>query len=254
MLNIQYMSDLHLEFYDKDTICKLLEIIKPVAEICVLAGDIGYPFDETYEIFISGMAKKFSHVFLIHGNHEYYQCGTNQGKTRDEILHRTYQIINRNNLTNLHFLHNSHYDIGQYRFVGSVLWSEIRDERYLSNRYDQVYDFSLEEMNEMHYTNRDYIRSVIAESKAEQKRIIMITHHVPSYQLNHPKYANRSKYFQCFSSHSDDLIVEPVVCWIFGHTHSTMEKYINNIYCCANPLGYPSENMNVNLEKIVQVY
>ncbi len=250
---IQYMSDLHLEFYDESTIIEVLNHIVPIASICVLAGDIGYPFDTTYELFIRGISEKFEHVFLIHGNHEYYQCGSNKGKTRKEILLKTLEIVDRIESRNVHFLNNSHYDIGEYRFVGSVLWSEIRDPRYLSNDYSKVYRFSLKEMNRMHYHNQSYISSAINQSIIDGKKIVMISHHVPSYKLNHPKYKNKSEYFQCFSSHSDFLIVHPVVCWIFGHTHSIMEKYINNVYCAANPIGYPGENMNLTFDKCIRI-
>ncbi len=252
-LTIQYMSDLHLEFYDADTIYSILEHIKPQTNICVLAGDIGYPFDLTYEIFLCGMSTKFEHIFLIHGNHEYYQCGNNQGRTREEILHQTWNILNRNNLSNIHFLHNSYYDLGEYRIIGSVLWSEIKDPRYLSNRYDQVYDFSLNEMNRMHFINKNFINEALYESIKDNKKVVMITHHVPSYQLNHESYADRAKYFQCFSSHCDDLITDPVKVWIFGHTHMQIEKKVNGIMCVANPAGYPSENIVIDLHKTICV-
>jgi predicted phosphohydrolase len=250
---IQYMSDLHLEFYDEKTVIEILNRIEPMCNICVLAGDIGYPFLETYELFLRGISSKFTHVFLIHGNHEYYQCGKNAGKSKEEIIFRTLYILRVNNLSNVHFLDNSYYDLGNLRFVGSTLWSNISDPRYLSNRYDVVYDFSLEQMNQMHYDNREYIKSIIDDSRAENKKIIMITHYLPSHKLNHPKYADRSKYFQCFASHSDDLIKKPIVCWIFGHTHMGMEKYINGVFCAANPIGYPGENMRLSFDKCVLI-
>lgn len=252
-LTIQYMSDLHLEFYDTDTIYSFLDYIQPLSNICVLAGDIGYPFDLTYEIFLCGMSTKFEHIFLIHGNHEYYQCGNNTGKTRDEILHQTWKVLNKNNLSNIHFLDNSYYDLGEYRFVGSILWSEIKDRRYLSNRYDQVYDFSIDEMNKMHQINKKFISLALQESLQDNKKVVMITHHIPSYKLNHPSYADRSKYFQCFSSHCDYLITSPVKAWIFGHTHKQIEKYINGIICASNPAGYPDENKVIDLHKTIYV-
>lgn len=252
-LTIQYMSDLHLEFYGIDTIYSLLDYIQPLSNICVLAGDIGYPFDFTYELFLRGMATKFEHIFLIHGNHEYYQCGNNTGKTRNEILHQTWKILNRNNLSNIHFLHNSYYDLGEYRFIGSTLWSRIKDPRYLSNNYDEVYEFSIDEMNQMHSNNINFISLTLEESIKDNKKVVMITHHIPSYQLNHPSYADRAKYFQCFSSHCDHLIINPVRAWIFGHTHMQIEKNINGIMCVANPVGYPDENKIIDLDKTIHV-
>ena len=45
---IQYISDIHLEFYNLSKIIKLI----PSAPILCLAGDIGNPLLENYEIFL----------------------------------------------------------------------------------------------------------------------------------------------------------------------------------------------------------
>ena len=141
-LKFQYFSDLHLEFHDSNTFSDVLRKIQPKAEICVLAGDIGYPFQENYTIFLKHMNDLFKHVFLIHGNHEYYQLKENKGKSMTEIFDRTNSIIKDNNLKNIHFLYNSHYDLDGYRFYGTVLWTKISDPRYLINDEAQIEEFS----------------------------------------------------------------------------------------------------------------
>ncbi len=252
-MRIQYISDIHLEFYDEKETIRLLRNIEPQTNICVLAGDIGYPFQRTYKIFLCGMSKKFEHIFLIHGNHEYYQFSENRNKTMKEIYDKTNRIIEKNNLQNIHFLHNSNYDLDEYRFIGSILWTKIEDPNYLSNDYNKIYEASIDELNEMHENNKIYINGAIEEANNLNKKVIMITHHLPSYKLNHPKYARYYRYHQCFSSHSDNLIRDPVKLWIFGHTHSNIEMNINNIPCVCNPLGYPDENNDIDLNKIIEI-
>jgi predicted MPP superfamily phosphohydrolase len=252
-LKIQYFSDLHLEFYDLTKLVRLVHWIKPKSNICVLAGDIGYPFKQNYASFLISMNKKFEHSFLILGNHEFYQFKENKDKTISQIIEQTEKIIKDENLTNIHFLNNSHYDLGEYRFIGSTLWSHIYDDRYLSNDYNSVYEFTIEKLNEMHKEHKEYLKNAIEQGKNENKKIIVITHHLPSFLLNHPKYAKYYNFHQCFSSHCDDLINEPVKAWFFGHTHTQIDMKINNIPCIANPIGYPGENKDIDFHKIIEI-
>ncbi len=254
-LKIHYLSDIHLEFYDLTKVPRLLQQIVPQSPICVLAGDIGYPFQNTYEAFLRGIHSKFEHIFLIHGNHEYYQLKDNKGKSNEEILQKTHEIIETHNLHKIHFLHNSHYDLPNtnFRFIGSILWSKIEDKRYLSNDYDLIYQNSVDELNVTHQLCKEYLQNALLEARNQNKKVIMITHHLPSFKLNHIKYAKYMNYHQCFSSHCDDLINDPVKLWIFGHTHMDINMEINKILCVANPIGYKGEKLNPNFNEVVEV-
>jgi len=61
---LQFSSDIHLERgYKRDII--------PIKPYLVLAGDIGYPNQDSYKQFLLGMSHKFDKVFVISGNHEF---------------------------------------------------------------------------------------------------------------------------------------------------------------------------------------
>ncbi len=257
-MKIHYLSDLHLEFYDLTKVPRILQQIVPQSPICVLAGDIGYPFQKTYEAFLRGINTKFEHVFLIHGNHEYYKLKENSGKSMDEIVQRTQEIISTHELNNIHFLNNTHYDLGEHRFIGSTLWSHISNPRFLSNDFRVMYDseeVAIEELNGRHLVCKEYLRSELIRAKEESKKVIVITHHLPSFRLNHMKYARFLNYHQCFSSHSDDLAKDPVCLWIFGHTHMDIQMRIGeeDVLCVANPIGYKGERVNPNFNASVEI-
>jgi hypothetical protein len=96
-LRIQVMSDLHLEFPlapDRfpqvrvfsccAVFTSLLQVLQetygvegddlPVLGHCLaLLGDIGYPAKEGYAEFVLAQAKRFDHVFIVAGNHEFYR-------------------------------------------------------------------------------------------------------------------------------------------------------------------------------------
>ena len=59
MLSIQYISDIHLEFRYN------LPKIKALADILVLAGDIGDPRSKIYKWFLSDVSSKFKKYFLF---------------------------------------------------------------------------------------------------------------------------------------------------------------------------------------------
>ena len=73
-MKLRYLSDLHLEFLTKSKLEKIITHIIPgvTNEICILAGDIGNPISENYDIFMNFIDKHFEKSFIIPGNHEYY--------------------------------------------------------------------------------------------------------------------------------------------------------------------------------------
>ena len=73
-MKIQYASDLHLEFSENYSFLKR-NPLKPVGDILVLAGDIGYLNDDNYRShsFWDWASDNFSQVIVVVGNHELYK-------------------------------------------------------------------------------------------------------------------------------------------------------------------------------------
>lgn len=245
-MRIQYISDLHLEFLSKPP--KIL----PRADILCLCGDIGYPFSNIYKSFLIDMSKKFKKVFLIAGNHEYYNLGPNKYKTIDEINIQINYIIESNNLNNITFLNDSYEDFEGYRFVGTVLWSNIKNPDYLINDFESINDMSVELYNKLHKISCEFIEDMLINSEIP---ITMLTHHLPSYNLIDDKYKiqGMNKYNQCFASDLEKYFIYPIKIWIYGHTHKTKVTLINNIKFCCNPRGYIEESNDINIINIVDI-
>jgi predicted phosphohydrolase len=127
-MKLRYFSDLHLEFIKPNKIEQFITQIPPgMDEICILAGDIGNPYQTNYDIFMQFISKNFKKTFVITGNHEYY----NKTKTiqeTNEFMEEYFQQFD-----NIRFLNNNYEMYENYCFIGTTLWSHITNPIYEIN-------------------------------------------------------------------------------------------------------------------------
>jgi predicted phosphodiesterase len=242
-MKLRYISDLHLEFLKQHKVDNQIKQIQSgLDEICILAGDIGNPFKQHYDMFMKFVSKNFKKVFVIAGNHEYY----NDSHTIDQTTAHLESYFQQ--FKNVTFLNNSfeHYD--NRCFVGSTLWSYISNPRVEINDVYSIPELNYQKYNSLHKESMEFLGNTIKENTD----CVVITHHAPSMALIHPKYKTlrMSPYNQWFASDILDTIPtddqKNIVCWIYGHTHTPSEMVINDIPFLCNPIGYPSENTKIN--------
>lgn len=120
------------------------------SRILLLAGDIGWPDQPIYKLFLALCMVKFKHVFVIAGNHEYYSP---QQYTISEINRKIEKVCKdlggeRGGIYVLAAGDNDStenvvtlYDYGRpIRFIGCTLWTEV-DARaeMVMNDYNSIY-------------------------------------------------------------------------------------------------------------------
>ena len=241
-MRIRYLSDLHLEFIKPVNLQEILDKFKNVnyEEVCILAGDIGNPYQSTYDNFMKHISKTFKKTFVISGNHEYY----NKKKTIEETNEFLESYFK--NFDNISFLNNSYEHYNGYCFAGTVLWSKIHDPdpTYKINDIYKIPELDCAKYNKMHTESVEFLEQTLIHNKNS----VVITHHMPSFSLIDAKYMTPSMepYSQWFSSDMDKFIEEHknnIKCWIYGHTHTPSNKTISNIPFLCNPIGYPNENV-----------
>ncbi len=203
---LQYISDIHLEMrYNFPKI--------PIASNNIaLLGDIGNPNKKNYEDFLKYTSDNYDRVFLIAGNHEYWNAGP-----------KTDQIISEISLKfkNINFLNNSQTHLGQYMILGTTLWSNAK-------------------IHQNYYENS--IKWLENKINITDGPLIILTHHLPSFKLIVPEYmtkeyeAVRDRY----ASNLDHLMTDKVKVWLCGHSHCIHEIKINNTLCAINAFGHPS--------------
>ena len=85
-MRIQYLSDVHFEHYHDLKIPSIFRKIEAVGDVLILAGEIGYPSKKHYTEFIQYISEKYENIFLILGNHEYYQTHLNPSAVVFDII------------------------------------------------------------------------------------------------------------------------------------------------------------------------
>lgn len=85
-----------------------------------------------------------------------------------------------------------------------------------------------------------FIKNAVAQSKAANK--IVVTHHVPSFRMLHPKFQS-SKANGAFTVELENYIAgSSIDYWIYGHSHTNIDAKIGNTQCLSNQLGYVFAN------------
>jgi len=247
MRKFQLISDIHLE--------QRVNIeIKKMADYLILAGDIGYPEQDIFKNFMKINSNKFKKIFYITGNHEYYQNWKQSTKLKINTITETNQII-KNILAecgdNIYFINNDHYDIDEkIRIVGTTLWSNIfSNSLKLSDSFEIYSDdnelITFDYIRKLHNENKEFIKKQIQIAKNENKKLIVCSHHLPSFSLILQEYKEKyPKYVSQFASDLDYLINEPIIVWCAGHSHGFNKLKINNVDCYINAYGYTKQDRN----------
>jgi len=246
-MKIRYFSDLHLEFIkEKDIELFLINIHNNNDDdICICAGDIGYPFESNYDKFMIHLSKIFKQSFVITGNHEYY----NKDKTISEINDYLHKYFDK--FSNITFLNNSFVLYENFYFIGTTLWSFISDYSKIINDTNYIKHHDCDKHNENNRISVQFLENTLQHLP---NNCIIITHHLPSYLLVDQKFKNSffEPYNQWYYSNLDSLInlhKDKIICWIYGHTHIQSYTTINNIPFICNPIGYPNENDTKDFNK-----
>lgn len=249
-MKIRYLSDLHLEFIEPNKISKFITKIPPGVdnEVCILAGDIGNPYESNYDSLMIYISENFEKTYVIAGNHEYY----NEIKTMDET--KTYLKEYFKKFNNITFLDDNFEIYNDHCFIGTTLWSKITNPRYKINDVHYIPDFDYIDYNTLNITCINFLEYVLQHNT----NCVIITHHVPSNSLIDEKYKTRNMvpYNQWFYCNMDNFIEKnktKIKCWIYGHTHTPSNNMLCEIPFLCNPIGYPNENDDLNFSTFIEI-
>lgn len=235
-MKIRILSDLHFEFHQDGGASFLLNPDPNDVDVLILAGDIcgHWQIVET----MSNFAKVYKHVIAITGNHEHY--GSDFKAVRKE-----YSKIKA---SNFHFLDRTTVTITDQRFVGCTLWfthgARNNVLRHSMNDFDKIKDFD-PQVYEENILDQDFLHKTVSSDD------VVITHHLPSFNSVHPKYAGNA--LNCFFVCDQEQLIKnrhPKI-WVHGHTHESLFYNIHGTQVVCNPFGYAGYELNPKFRDVV---
>jgi predicted phosphodiesterase len=254
MMKIQYASDLHLEFADNWRYLRD-NPLQVTGDVLVLAGDIGYLGDDNYakHPFWDWASDNYHDVVACMGNHEFY-------KFYDiATLPDGYCLTIRHNV---HSYYNTVVPLGDADIIVSTLWAKIPlkeayyTEQVVSDFRRILYNKELlnfADFNREHDRCFAFVKKSVEASTVRKK--IVVTHHVPSFKMQCPKFAD-SQANGAFTVELEDFIKShDIDYWIYGHSHFNVDASIGSTQCLSNQLGYVShrEHLTFNSGKYIEI-
>ena len=226
MMNIQVISDVHLEFGHFD-------IPTQDCDVLIAAGDIGVGTEglewlQTLEI----------PVIYVAGNHEYWGFEIND-------LNSVLSDVSKG--SNVHYLEKSSVKIDGVRFIGCTLWAEFKDcdEEQLHELESIMNDFRYIFLDEDLITaeqliklNQNSIKWLEKElSKPHEGPTVVVTHHAPSLKSWASETDDYIKYAYC-NELEPMLKDKEINLWVHGHIHSSSDYKKHGVRVVCNPRGY----------------
>jgi Icc-related predicted phosphoesterase len=239
-MKIHLVSDLHLEFIQRDYPGERLITPVPGTDVLVLAGDIANGA-EACKLFADWRAQERIPIIYVAGNHEYY------GRVYEPMLQKIREGAAMNNI---HFLENNSVEIGGVRFLGCTMWTDYKLEPTLTQAFQMDYAgkrlndhrlirkgrylFSPKDALALHMDSRAWLKSELAKPFAG--KTVVVTHHAPHLTSVHARYASNPLNAGFVSNLAP--LMENVDLWLHGHVHDGFDYEIGGCRVVANPAGY----------------
>jgi len=248
-------SDLHVEFGDINL------VNEQGADLLILAGDIVMLKDldkqsergDTARNFFQRVSAEFPRTLYVMGNHEHYSGDFAKGPERFRTFCELHHI------TNITLLDKQSVEIDGYDFHGGTLWTDfndmdtftmhnaataMNDYHGVKNSDDTVsWKFLPKHALRDHQRMRNYLQACMDTYRAAGRtdnRVVVITHHAPSFNSVHEKYAHDRLMNGNFYTDMDDFILAnpQVQLWIHGHMHDPFDYGLGGTRVVCNPRGY----------------
>lgn len=240
-MKIQIASDLHLEFPANREWLENNPLI-PKGDVLLLAGDIICDkVKKRAKSFYEKVSNDYDFVISTMGNHEFYHG----------IIDYAYPFYQSQIADNHIKLNNRSYVIDNVKFIVTTLWSYVPEEsihiikhglndyNYIShtNIYKEKYLISVQDTVKYHRMSLRFIARELQKPFAGS--IIVMTHHLPSYDCITSQYRG-DRLNSAFASNLNDLITSnpQIKYWICGHSHDFNITKVGETTIIRNPLGY----------------
>lgn len=261
-MKIFAFSDVHTEFKS------YLEAL-PEADVCILAGDIVVAhrlqqskYRKNVSEFIQRISDTYSLTVVIAGNHEYYHGPYEQ---TDPILREFYR-----QWPNVVYLQRENVIHDGVVFAGCTLWTDFDGETELSMDVAErcMTDYRVTSMNgrymqpsdtlSIHKKDRWWLKQIIDDFRVAnsaldaQAKLVIVTHHAPSFKSVHPMFATSNLNGSFMSELPEDMFGAAKL-WVHGHSHWSHDYDHHGTRVILNARGYPGEIVQFDPTKVIEI-
>lgn len=239
-LTFLVVSDLHLDFHE-DRGEGLIDSLGE-ADVLVIAGDLCQ--HQTFRSALDRLCAKYPQILYVPGNHEYYTSSFHEVRAQLKRSARK--------RPNLHILDRAVFALPGFkaRVLGCTLWFPELPDNYKYNW--RLNDFTyIKNFGALVYKEHALDKRFLEDNV--QAGDIVVTHHLPTHAVVHPKYLMDSdsramnRYF--VSDMHEFILDRAPLLWLCGHTHVPNEVQVGSTSVILNPLGYPEERVNFNTNR-----
>ena len=269
----QYCSDLHLDLHESGNETKTWEkIIPQKASYLILAGDIAQLTWSHYESFLQYCCQIWKQVFLVPGNHEYYDSSLYKGlsilKEMSKRLSKNFHL-----LTNQHFIIKKNETVMEYtkespinetliHILGCTLWSNIpyiarQACEFSISDFVSIQGMTTSQYNFFHQQDMKWLENELKLLKNQNNPIIVVTHHAPltknvsSFKYESDANRNLTNYAFCSNQSRMFELLPKGSWWIFGHTHHRTKFIYQDVNVTTNAIGYEQEIQDSDFDEPV---
>lgn len=258
-MKFDYINDVHLDFWvplDNNQL-KFEKKTKEFANrmlpeqptnTLLIGGDLGHYNKQNYW-FLEELAKVYTNILLVIGNHDFYMITKNQEKKYQ------YNSFNRvkemkelaNQLPQVTYLEGNTFEIDGVTFGGTGMWydfsygqkhlgknfEDIRKEwSWFSNDSRKIKGFLTEERYE---SEKEKLEKIIQQSD------VVLTHVGPLHEFS--PYRQEEVLFNSFYFFDGEKYIQKYQSkiWCFGHVHIREQYYKNDWTFISYGLGYPDQ-------------
>lgn len=253
--HIRLCSDLHREFW-RDNSNWIQGCIpsddRDKDSILILAGDIfGHMWLGIQDI-LPELISRFAQVLFIPGNHDYW---TNTPKWNIKDMNRWSEELTNSLPKAIVCSQDALAEIDltpEITLLACTLWTDCGKDRPLDEIYISSFpDFKRIMMDRKTLATTRLIRDLHTQQLTQletrlkelddKKKVLVATHHLPSYQLCDPFYGPNGD--SLFASNLDRLFGQSFSpkLWMHGHTHVRIDTKLGETMVICNPMGYPGE-------------
>ena len=257
-MQFQIISDLHLEYFDD--LPNINDLFIKSAPNIILGGDVCYFKHPNFEKFFNIISKMYNKIFFIPGNHDYY--------AHYEVPELSYEVIDfimekkLKKFKNVYFIQNNFVELDNVIIAGTTLWCRtnktllnhpktklINNEFYIL--FGQKFMPSLKKIAKINDIQYKWLSDFILQQRHNNKKLIIVTHYLPSKKCIHKKYEHDS--FNDLYFTPCDHLFKYVNFWISGHTHNYCNFISDKCNIIVNPIGDPFETTTYNKKLVIDI-